>query len=91
MRVIRQISQVMTRLKELKTERLALGLSELFILREKVRAEQLAGRNLFRQMAERTKTHIKKAERRLSNLRQVNQADDIDMGERHGLNVSAWR
>ncbi len=29
----------------------------------------LEGRNLLRQMAERTKTHIKKAERRLGSLR----------------------
>ncbi|NNE65519.1 MAG: J domain-containing protein [Pyrinomonadaceae bacterium] len=90
-RAIRQISQVTNRLKELRAEKLEAELSELFILREKVRKEQLAGRNLFKTMAERTKTHIKKANRRLSNLRQVVEADEVDMKERFGLNVEAFR
>ncbi len=90
-RVIRQISQVTNRLKELGTEKLEAELSELYILREKVENEQLEGRNLLKQMAERTKTHIKKATRRLSNIQQVIDADDIDMRERYGLNVEAFR
>jgi len=90
-RAVRQIAQVKSRLKELREEKLALELSELFVLREKVRAEMVEGRNLLKQMAERTKTHIKKAERRFSNLRQANQAGEIDMNERYGLNVSAFR
>ncbi|MEZ5427431.1 MAG: J domain-containing protein [Pyrinomonadaceae bacterium] len=90
-RVIRQISQVTRRLRELRAERLETELSELFILREKVRSEQLEGRNLLRQMAERTKTHIKKAERRLANLRNVNEAVESDIKERFGLDVSAFR
>ena len=64
---------------------------KLFVLREKVRNEQIAGRNLLKQMAERTKTHIKKAERRLNNLRNVVEAEEIDMDERFGVNVSAFR
>ena len=90
-RAIRQISQVKNRLKELRGEKLKTQLSELFILKQKVYAEMLEGRNLFRQMAERTKTHIKKAERRLSNLKQVNEAAEFEMSERFGLNVSAFR
>lgn len=90
-RIIRQISQVKNRLKQLREERLKIEFSELYILREKVRAEMIEGRNLLKQMAERTKTHIKKAERRLSNLKQVNEAGEIDMNERYGLNVSALR
>lgn len=90
-RVIRQISQVKSRLRELREERLKVELSELYILREKVTAEMLEGRNLLKQMAERTKTHIKKADRRLSNLRQVNEAEEVDFNERYGLNVSAFR
>ena len=90
-RVIRQIAQVKNRLKELRHEELTVELSELFILREKVHAEMLEGRNLLKQMAERTKTHIKKAERRFSNLRQANEAGEIDMTERYGLNVSAFK
>lgn len=90
-RAIRQVSQVTTRLKELRTEKLEAELSELYILRDKVRTEQLAGRNLLKQMAERTKTHIQKANRRLKNLEQVVAADEIDMKERYGLNVEAFR
>ena len=58
-RAIRQIYQIKNRLKELREEKLVIELSELFILREKVSAEMLEGRNLLKQMAERTKTHIK--------------------------------
>lgn len=90
-RIIRQIYQVKRRLKELNAEKLELELSELYVLREKVRAEQLAGRNLLKQMAERTKTHIRKSKRRLNNIKQVIEADDIDMRERYGLNVEAFR
>lgn len=90
-RVIRQISQVTNRLKSLRTEKIETELSELYTLREKVRAEQLEGRNLFRQMAERTKTHIQKAERRLNNLKNVNEAVAKDIHERYGLDVSAFR
>lgn len=90
-RAIRQIAQVKNRLNELREEKLKIELSELFNLREKVRAEMLEGRNLLKQMAERTKTHIKKAERRLSNLKQVNETDNIEINERYGLNVSAFK
>ncbi|NNF00079.1 MAG: J domain-containing protein [Pyrinomonadaceae bacterium] len=90
-RVIRQISQVTSRLKEINAEQLEHELSELYILKEKVRAEQLEGRNLLSQMAERTKTHIRKSTRRLKNIQQVIEADDIDMRERYGLNVEAFR
>lgn len=90
-RAIRQISQVTRRLKEIRGEQLEIELSELYILREKVRAEQLEGRNLLSQMAERTKTHIRKSTRRLKNIQEVIEADDIDMRERFGLNVEAFR
>lgn len=90
-RVIRQISQVTRRLKEIRAEQLEIELSELYILRAKVRAEQLEGRNLLKQMAERTKTHIRKSTRRLKNIQQVIEADDIDMRERYGLNVESFR
>jgi hypothetical protein len=90
-RVIRQISQVTTRIKELRTEKLEAQLSELYILREKVRSEQLAGRNLLSQMAGRTKTHIQKSERRLANLRNVNEAVKNDVKERYGVDISAFQ
>lgn len=90
-RVIRQVHQVTRRLKELRDEHLEIELSELHVLRGKVRAEQIEGRNLLSQMAERTKTQIKKANRRLSNLRNIVEAEERDPEERFGLNVSAFR
>lgn len=90
-RVIRQVHQVKRRLRELREEHLETELSELYVLRDKVRAEQLEGRNLLSQMAERTKSHIKKAERRLNHLRNVSAAEEREPDERFGLNVSAFR
>ncbi|MFN6964570.1 MAG: hypothetical protein ACK4S4_12490 [Pyrinomonadaceae bacterium] len=89
-RVIRQIAQVKTRLLELRAEKLELEMSELYVLSQKVTAEMLEGRNLLKQMAERTRTHIKKAERRLANLVQV-AAADTEPELRFGLDVSAFR
>ncbi len=90
-RVIRQIAQVKRRIGELREARLETELSELFVLRNKVRTEQLEGRNLLKQMAERTKTHIMKAKRRLLNIKQVIDADEIDISKRYGLDVNAFR
>jgi hypothetical protein len=89
-RVIRQISQVKGRLKDLREEKLMAQLSELFVLREKVTTEMLEGRNLFRQMAARTRSHIAKAERKLNSLSKVNESD-TDKNERFGFNISAFR
>jgi hypothetical protein len=90
-RAIRQIAQVKRRLRELREERLTVELSELYVLRGKVRSEMLEGRNLLRKMAERTKTHIKKAERRFSNLKQANEVVPAASNERFGLDVSALK
>lgn len=90
-RAIRQISQIKRRLKELREERLIAELSELFVLREKVRAEMAEGRNMLKQMAERTKTHIKKSGRRLENLRNVNKAAEEYVKDRYGMDISAFR
>ena len=90
-RSIRQISQVKNRLSELKKEKNISELSELFVLQRRVNAEMLEGRNLLKQMAERTRTHIKKANRRLANLREVNEADQAECDVRHGLNISSLR
>lgn len=90
-RAIRQIYQVKNRLKELREEKLVVELSELFILREKVQAEMLEGRNLIKQMAERTKTIIKKSERRLENLRNLNAAQEDYVKEKFGMDISAFR
>jgi DNA repair exonuclease SbcCD ATPase subunit len=88
-RAIRQISQVKTRLRKLKEERQLTEVSELYVLRDKVTAEMLEGRNLLKQMATRTRTHIAKAERRLSNLKGA--AAAVEKKERFGLDVSAFR
>lgn len=90
-RVIRQISQVAARLRELKSEKLKAELSESYAMREKVRAEQLEGRNYFRQMSERTKTHIMKAKRRLENLQSLNAVQQDYVQEKYGLDISEFR
>jgi hypothetical protein len=87
-RAIRQIYQVKHRLQALRTESIELEESENNQLRLKVEAEMQAGRNLLSQMAERTKTQIKRAERKLNHLRQVT---EIEADERFGLNVSMFR
>ncbi|HEX8738116.1 MAG TPA: J domain-containing protein [Pyrinomonadaceae bacterium] len=90
-RVIRQISQVAARLRELKSEKLKAELSEAYAMREKIRAEQIAGRNYFKQMSERTKTHIMKARRRLENLKNLNAAQEDYIQEKYGMDISEFR
>lgn len=87
-RLIRQIYQVKRRLRAIKTERIELENSEHNQLRLKVEAEMREGRNLLSQMMERTKTHIKRANRRLDNLRQNTAV--LDANEHYGLNVSMF-
>ena len=88
---IRQISQVKARLQELESERVNAELSEPYNLREKVRSEQLEGRNYFKQVAERTKTFILKSQRRLENLRNLNVAQEDYVKERFGVDISEFR
>jgi hypothetical protein len=90
-RAIRQIYQIKKRLIELRNEKSKAELSELYVLREKVEAEMREGRDLLKQMAERTKTHIRKAERRLANLKNLNQAQEEYVKERYGLDISEFR
>lgn len=90
-RVIRQIWQVRNRFKEIKEERAKLELSELFVLSQKCDAEMREGRNLLKQMAERTKTHIRKSQRRLENLRNLNIAQEEYVQDRFGMDISAFR
>ncbi len=90
-RAIRQISQIKVRLKELQEEKLKAEVSELYVLREKVNAEFHEGRDLLKHMAERTKSFIKKSERRLVNLKNVNEAAEEYVKERFGMDISAFR
>ena len=90
-RAIRQIWQIRNRLKELKEEKLRAEISELYVLREKVEAEMREGRNMLKQMAERTKTYIKKSARRLENLKNLNEAQEEYVKDRFGMDISAFR
>lgn len=90
-RAIRQIAQIRLRLKTLKEEKLMAELSELFVLRKKVNAGMEEGRDLLKQMAERTRSHIGKSERRLENLRNVNEAAEEYVKDRYGMDISEFR
>lgn len=90
-RVIRQIFQVTARLRELKNEKFTLELSEAYAMREKIREEQLLGRDYFKQMAERTKTFILKSERRLMNLKNLNISQEDYVREKYGMDISEFR
>jgi hypothetical protein len=90
-RAIRQISQVKHRFIELRRELHKAENSELFALHQQAQAEQAEGRNMLKQMAERTKTHIKKSERRLVNLRNVNKSAEEYVKDRFGMDISDFR
>lgn len=90
-RAIRQISQIKKRLIEIEKEKAENTSSELFILYTKANEESAAGRDMLRQMAERAKTHIAKTQRRLENLRNVNQSAEEYVKERFGMDISDFR
>ncbi|MEP6945097.1 MAG: hypothetical protein ABJA02_04210 [Acidobacteriota bacterium] len=90
-RTIRQISQVKHRFAELKQERLDAEASEQFELHEKVDAERAEGRDMLAQMANRTRTYIVKAQRRLTNLRSVNEAAEGYVKEKYGMDIEDFR
>jgi vacuolar-type H+-ATPase subunit I/STV1 len=90
-RAIRQISQVKHRLIELREEKRSAELSELYTLRQKMQAEMAEGRNALKHMAERTRTQIKKSERRLANLKSVNQAAEEYVKDKYGMDISEFR
>lgn len=90
-RVIRQISQIKRRFRELKEERNASEASELFLLLMKVRDEMDEGRDLLRQMAERARSYIKKSQRRLENLRNVNAAAEEYVKDKYGMDIADFR
>lgn len=90
-RSIRQISQVRLRLKQLRIEKFEAENSELFALREKMLVEAAAGRNTIKQTAARTLVQIKKSERRLANLRNVNAAAEQHVLDKYGMDISGFR
>ncbi|MBC7798892.1 MAG: hypothetical protein H7Z37_18640 [Pyrinomonadaceae bacterium] len=87
-RAIRQMYQAKRRIEVLQKERLELEKTENCRLRVKVEIEMCEGKNLLSQMSERTKTNIKRAKRRLDNLR--HNVEAVDFNERYGLNVSMY-
>ena len=90
-RAIRQIFQIKVRLGELVNERSEIEGSELYDLRKRVEDEMAEGRDLLAQMANRTRVHIKKSERRLTNLRSVNRAQEEYVKETFGMDISDFR
>lgn len=90
-RAIRQIYQIRNRRAALTQERREAESSELFELRQRVEAEMAEGRDLLAQMAARTRAHLKKSERRLANLRQVNKAAEEHVREAYGLDIADFR
>ena len=90
-RAIRQIAQMRKRFTELENERTASESSELFELFQKVEAESVEGRDLLKHMAERAKTHIKKTQRRLENLRNVTSAQEEHVKEKFGMDIGEFR
>ncbi|MEJ7623660.1 MAG: hypothetical protein WKF34_06675 [Pyrinomonadaceae bacterium] len=90
-RTMRQISQVQLRLAELLGEKASAEGSELFALRTKMQSEREAGRDMVAQMAARTLVQIKKSERRLENLRNVNKAAEDYVKDKYGMDISDFR
>jgi len=90
-RAIRQKFQINKRLKELKEEKTAAQASELFILFTKVNAEMPQGRDLLKHMAERTRTHIQKSQRRLENLKNINDAQEEYVRDKYEMDILAFR
>ena len=79
------------RFDELEKERSTSESSELFELYQKVEAENSEGRDLLKHMAERAKTHIKKTQRRLENLRNVTAAQEEHVKETFGMDIGEFR
>ncbi len=90
-RAIRQIAQIKARVNELKQEKSKAETSELYVLLQKVNGEFTEGRDLLKHMAERTKTAIQKSGRRLTNLKNVNEAAEEYVKDRYGMDISAFR
>lgn len=90
-RVIRQIYQVNKRFRELEKEKAEAESSELYGLRKKAKAEMSEGRDMLKQMAASTRSHILKASRRLENLRNVNAAQEEYVQETYGLDIEEFR
>ena len=90
-RAIRQIFQIRKRLAEIENERMQTEASELYSLHSRAESEAAASRDMLKHMAERAKTHISKTQRRLENLRNVNQSAEEYVKEKFGVDISDFR
>lgn len=90
-RAVRQIYQIRKRFDELDREKVEAEASELFELRVRVKTEMAEGRDLLKQMARRTQSHIVKARRRLENLRNVNAAQEQYVRQEFGMDIEDFR
>jgi len=90
-RSIRQIAQVRNRLLRIKIEEAESRSSELYDLKTRADAESSDGRDLLGQMAARTRVHISKSQRRLTNLRSVNEAAEEYVRDQYGMDISDFR
>lgn len=90
-RAVRQIYQIMARIGALDAEQAEAEGTELYELRKKVESEMSEGRDLLAQMAARTSVHIRKSQRRLENLRNVNQAQQEYVKDKYGLDIEDFR
>jgi len=90
-RSIRQIAQVQNRLLRIKIEEAESRSSELYDLKTRADAESSDGRDLLGQMAARTRVHISKSQRRLTNLRSVNEAAEEYVRDQYGMDISDFR
>jgi hypothetical protein len=90
-RAIRQIAQMRKRFVQIDKELTSARASELLELWQKSETESAQGRDLLKHMAERAKTHIKKTQRRLENLRNVTAAQEEHVKEAFGLDIGEFR
>jgi len=90
-RAIRQIAQVRARLVRIDVEEGESRSSELYELKQRADAENADGRDLLGQMAARTRVHISKSQRRLTNLRSVNEAAEEYVRDEYGMDISDFR
>ena len=90
-RAVRQIYQIRARFSSLDAEQTEAEASELYELRLKVEAEMAEGRDMLAQMAARTSVHIRKSQRRLENLKNVNQAQEEYVKEKFGMDIEDFR
>jgi hypothetical protein len=90
-RRIRQIYQVRKRFEEIARIKADAESSELFELYMKAEAESAEGRDMLKHMSERAKSHIKKTERRLLNLRNVTSAQEEYVKETYGMDIEDFR